>query len=99
MCSCLCIAALASRHEKPLQRQRFVAKVRPNAVRSNLPCGVSGLALNPAGKTLAEACEDNSLRRSSAAMQEHIFALRRLPLHFVVVKNLFVGFLTSNRIV
>jgi len=44
-------------------------------------CGVSGLALVPAGKTLSEACEDNSLRRSSEAMQEHIFALHHLTLH------------------
>ncbi|WP_158593204.1 hypothetical protein [Planomicrobium sp. Y74] len=45
---------------------------------------------------MAEAGEDKSLRRSSAAMQEHIFALRRLPLHFDVVQNLFVGFPTSK---
>ena len=60
------------------------------------PGGVSGLALNPAGKTLAEAGEDKSLRRSSEAMQEHIFALRRLLPHFESMEKLSICFFNGT---
>ncbi|MFC3498289.1 hypothetical protein [Planomicrobium okeanokoites] len=40
---------------------------------------------------MAKAGEDKSLRRSSAAMQEHIFSFRRLLLYFNVEQNPYIS--------